>query len=770
MKNQPLSRDRGSTWIRSLRRRIAQPRWRRSKMLRWSIGIGLTLAVAVLFPSAHTMALSGFSVGSLWTNEDVTAPFTFPVYKDQVRYDEDVHKALSDGLYPVFVPDTNAVEKSVANVGDSWGRMMTLLSSARADTLAEASIIDSAKALGLSAEDWTALSQFAVSKNQRQFDKTQRNLTDLEAVLLRQISTLESTRLLTAGEEEQLPSAEKFFALRLHPTQEAIISRDTLINIQAASNRLYLSLEDHLKHNAGLVRPLSKLAAGALVPTVIYSPALTEASRQAIVDRVPRTDGIVIEGEKIVSRSEIITPKIKASLESLSKARLERGGRVAELLRIAGTIGHAGLIVLLIVLYLKFIRRKIYNDNAQILLLALVLLFPAVMAYFSVIIPVDFPLQYFILIPVASMLLTILFDSRTGFYGTVAVSLIVAGIRGNDYSVALAGLCAGAFAAYTVRDLRNRGQLFTSIGYIFVGYLVSIVALSLEQGTPPGEAGFELISALGNALVSPVVTLGLLYAIELLFDTASDLRLTEFDTVNQPLLRELALRAPGTYQHTMMVAQLAEHAAIAIGANPLLAKIGAYYHDIGKLADPQVFVENQSGESGNMHESLSPLESAERVKRHVSQGIILARAQGLPERVIDFIPMHHGTLPISFFYQRAVMEAAGDGTVNEDEFRYSGPLPNTKETVILMLADASEAIARTLSRKGEETTFESIDAAIERLIRTRFEQGQFDQADINVRDFTMIRAVFARHLSGLHHPRIAYPSTPADAKTTLAPA
>src|SRR5665213_643609 len=154
MKNHRLPRDRGGTWIRSLRRRIAEPRWRRSKALRWSIGIALTLSVAALFPSAHTMALSGFSVGSLWTNEDVAAPFTFPVYKDQVRYGEDVRKALSDGLYPVFVPDTNAPEKSAANVRDSWERMMTLLSVARADTLAEDSILASAKALGFSSQDW----------------------------------------------------------------------------------------------------------------------------------------------------------------------------------------------------------------------------------------------------------------------------------------------------------------------------------------------------------------------------------------------------------------------------------------------------------------------------------------------------------------------------------------------------------------------------------------------------------------------------------------
>jgi cyclic-di-AMP phosphodiesterase PgpH len=369
------------------------------------------------------------------------------------------------------------------------------------------------------------------------------------------------------------------------------------------------------------------------------------------------------------------------------------------------------------------------------------------------------------------MLLTVLFDSRTGFYGTVVASLIVAGIRGNDYSIALAGLCAGSFAAYTVRDLRNRAQLFTSIWYIFIGYLVAIAALSLEDGTPMRDVGLELVSSLGNALVSPAITLALLYVFELFFENVSDLRLAEFDNINHPLLRELALRAPGTYQHTMMVAQLSENAAIAIGANAALAKAGAYFHDVGKLTYPLSFVENQSAESGNVHENLTARESAERVMSHVEQGIALARAHGLPERVIDFIPMHHGTLPISFFYQLALTEAKDGETVNEADFHYPGPIPNSKETAIMMLADASEAISRSLAQSGGNMSAEAVESAVAHLIRTRFEQGQFDRCDITARDLTMIRSVFARLLSGLHHPRVQYPTTHENAsrEPVLAP-
>ena len=751
-------KERAKRVIRKLRREASQPGWRKSKTIRWTIGILLTLAIAALFPAAHTIALSGYSAGSLWTSEDVNAPFSYPIYKDIVRYRQDVRKALEQ-LYPVYLPDTNARETSLKKFRSSWDAMLGFLDLARKDSLEELSLIDSAKQLGLSKDDWNALAAFATdSKSAKQSERIAQQLGDAEVFVIKSIGDLESSVLITqGGSEEATASSSRFFSLRIHPNEEAVVNRDSLLTIDAAQNRIYTSLEQRMKRDVALVRPLAKLAGSTLVPNVAYNAKLTDESRIAIEDRVPRTDGIVVEGQKIVSKGDIITPVIKSSLESLSQSRIDRGGVVGQLGRFAGTAGHAGVIVLLIVLYLKFIRRRIYNDNAQLLLLAIVLLFPAVLAYLSVWVQVDFPLEYFILIPVTSMLLTILFDSRTGFYGTVVAALIVAGIRGNDYSIALAALCAGAFAAYTVRDLRNRAQLFTSIAYIFIGYFIAIVALSLEEAKPFRDVGFELIASLGNALISPVLTLGALWVVETIFDTVSDLRLTEIGNINHPLLRELALRAPGTYQHTMLVAQLAENAAIAIGANPLLAKIGAYYHDVGKLAAPLNFVENQTGEHANIHEAIDAHESAERVRSHVEQGIEMARAHNLPERVVDFIPMHHGTLPISFFYQRAVMEAAGGGQVNENDFKYPGPLPNTKETAILMLADASEAIARSLAAKGEDLTPEAVDSAIEQLIRMRFDQGQFDQCDITVRDLMVIRSVFARLLSGLHHARVQYP-------------
>lgn len=742
--------------VKKLRHEAVQPAWRKSKAIRWCIGIGLTLSVAALFPHDRTTPLSGYSIGSLWTSEDVSAPFSYPVYKDYARYRQDVRHALDD-LYPVYLPDTTAADSALSAFKTSWGAMANALTSKLADT----GTATTESTVGLSKDEWSTL--LSASRNPRFV----RQLDELGTVLSRELSRLERSSYLRNSDDNSISSS--FVSLRVQAQQEAVVSRDSLVSLEGAGSRLYAALDPIVQYEPAAVRQsLAHVAASALRPNVIYSPTLTEESRHAIEERVPRTDGIVVEGQRIIGKGDIITPGAKASLESLAVARLDRGGVLAQIGRITGTIGHALVIVLLIVLYLKFIRRRIYNDNGQLLLLALMLLFPAVLAYLSARIQLAFPLEYLILLPVTSMLLTVLFDSRTGFYGTVVAALMVAGIRGNDYSIALAGLCAGAFAAYTVRDLRSRAQLFKSIGYIFIGYVIAIAALALEQATPLEHAMMQTIAALANALVSPVLTLGVLYVVESIFDTVSDLRLSELDNINHPLLRELALRAPGTYQHTMLVAQLAENAAIAIGANPLLAKIGAYFHDVGKLADPADFVENQT-EGANVHADLSPKESAYRVLSHVEQGIDLARAHELPERIVDFIPMHHGTLPISFFYQRALATAAAGEEVKEQDFKYPGPRPNTKETAIVMLADASEAIARTLAQSRDEVTTESIEASIESLIRNRFDQGQLDQSDITVRDLMVIRTVFGRLLAGLHHPRIAYPaSIPAASESNIA--
>ena len=733
---------------------IRSDRWRRSKAARIILAIALTLLLAVLFPQAQSpQNVTGYSVGSLWTSADVTAPFSFRLLKSEQQKRQDITKAL-DNFYPVFVIDSNAKQTTFDSFEKALSELRELAERSKENSKTSDLLEKLSSSYGLSSGETVSLSS-SLSIDEKRYTAKQ-NYASIITQLENAISKFFFASYIVAG----MPSAysgnpDQKIAVRKHASEEQIIAAHDLLTQESAKNRLFELIEREVHAPKDVKTALAKISAASLVPNLSYSAEQTDESRKNIIDRVPKTEGVVLEGQKIIGKGEVITPAAKAQLESLAQARIDLGGSGAIAARALGTIGHVAIIVLLFVLYVKFIRRRIYKDNAQLLLISVILIFPALMAYVSVGIHTSFPLEYLILIPVTSMLLTVLFDSRTGFYGTVIVALLVAGIRGNDYNVALAGLSAGAFAAYTVRDLRSRSQLFKSIGYIFLGYFIAITALAFERGAPLKDIGLELGAAAGNALISPVLTLGLVFLVELLFDTMSDLRLADYNDINHPLLRRLALEAPGTYHHTMLVAQLAENAALAIGSNALLAKVGAMFHDVGKIATPADFIENQSHE--NIHDSISASESAARIKAHVSMGKELARKERLPEKIIDFIPMHHGTLRISFFYQKALGLMASGGTLDDSLYRYPGPKPNTKETAIVMLADASEAIARTLAMRVDEPTVELIEHELAALFRERIADGQLDECDLTLHDLVIIRSVFARLLIGTFHSRISYP-------------
>jgi putative nucleotidyltransferase with HDIG domain len=726
----------------SIPRAFRSQRWRRSKFVRFTIGIVLTLVLAVLFPQVQSpQNVTGYSVGALWTSSDVVAPFNFRLFKEPHKYRTEVTKAL-ENYYPVFVVDTSAKRRTISS--------LTTTLFAFTDNDNNESLRKVLADAELSSEEIAQLATYAGE---------QRSLTakSEEAPFERITSVIEKlydSRYLYHSIPAEYNSPGRTIAIRKRSNEEVLDTVGHLVSFEEAKNILAEQLDKKIHQRASAV---TKVIAQLLVPNIAYDKDASDESRKTIAARVPKTEGVVLEGQKIIGKGEVITPEAKAALESLAEARIEQGGTAAQIGRALGTIGHVFIIVSLFVLYVKFIRRRVYKDNAQLLLISLILIFPALLAYASVLIRTAFPLEYLILIPVTSMLLTVLFDSRTGFYGTVIAALLVAGIRGNDYNVALAGLSAGAFAAYTVRDLRSRSQLFKSIGFIFLGYFIAIAALSFERGTPLPELGIELAAAAANALISPVLTLAAVFLVELVFDTMSDLKLADYDDIHHPLMKKLSLEAPGTYHHTMLVAQLSENAAVAIGANALLAKVGALYHDVGKIASPTDFIENQLAEHGNVHDTLSSIESASRVRAHVISGIALAREYGLPEKLIDFIPMHHGTMRISFFYQQALNSLSAGGTIDDSLFRYPGPKPRSKEAAIVMLADASEAITRTLGSRIEEPTVELIEAELAILFRERISDGQLDDCDLTMHDLVVVRNVFARLLIGTFHSRINYP-------------
>jgi putative nucleotidyltransferase with HDIG domain len=359
-------------------------------------------------------------------------------------------------------------------------------------------------------------------------------------------------------------------------------------------------------------------------------------------------------------------------------------------------------------------------------------------------------LPYVVPTAAAGLLLAVLLDAGAALMVTAMLALMAGAIVGSVEFAAyvLLGGAAGIIVVRRGERLSHFAQAAAAIVAVDVAVIGIFTLLGDRDITGLLElTGASLASGAGSALAA----VGSFLLVGNLFGITTSFQLLELANPSQPLLRRLLLEAPGTYHHSLMVGNLAERAAEAIGADPLVARVAAYYHDIGKLANPLAYIENQTGE--NVHDELTPEQSVALLKAHVANGIDLAYQYKLPKPIIAFIPQHHGTALMSYFYHRAKEQAGSGGKVDEARFRHSGPKPQSREAAILMLADSVEASVRSLSAHDEP----AIRAMVARIIRERLEDGQFDECDLTLRDLEHIREAFVAQLLGMYHRRIAYP-------------
>jgi putative nucleotidyltransferase with HDIG domain len=526
---------------------------------------------------------------------------------------------------------------------------------------------------------------------------------------------------------------------------------DNFFDMNQAKAYLLQRFDKVFSSDSLAAKAAAEIAFKILTPTLRYSEIYTSRARQAAMDKVPRNLGIVNENERIVAKHDRITREIKLKIDSYKRYKGEEVTFLDTFLEYIGKTLHVAIILVLYILYLYLSRKRIYENNKYLLLIAIIILVTSFTAYLIQFINVTAPIDYLVLVPLGSMLLAILFDSRVAFFGTVAIAMLVGGLRGNDYILTLSHIAAGGLAAYSVRSIRNRSHIFRTFFYILFGYLAAIFAFGFERFLDIREILIEATFASTNALISPVFAYGFLYLFEKLFKMSTDLTFLELSDFNNLLLRELAQKAPGTFNHSLIIGTMVEEASNLIGGNSILARVGAYYHDIGKVYYPEAFVENQT-KGENIHENLPPEKSAQIIIEHVDKGIELAKENGLPEEIIDFIPMHHGTLLVSYFYEKA-KKLYGEENVKEEDYRYKGPKPNTKETGLLMLADACESAARAMI----DETQEKLENLVANIIRERLEDGQLDETNLNFRDLKLIRSAFVKVLINQSHKRIRYP-------------
>jgi len=669
------------------------------------------------------------TAGAIWEDAPIVAEFSFPIYKDQAKYLEE-RRLASENALPVFVTD-------------------------------EASSISNRTALRLFLEDLENLKNGTVESPE----------TNLSEKSVRAFMELPKNR-----KERQLRELARTLENYLNQTYEngfVNISLDRITNseimVRVDRNQFVILNKVNLSDKATFVEKAESIIEKVIIPdlqllaleiinkinlpNLTFSRELTDQAIEHAMNSVPRTSGFVKAGDVIIHNKEKLTESNIAKIKSYQSTRFMTDEDTYGTLYYIGNIGHAALVLSILIIYLLILRKRIFADNIELSILLSTLVFTSFLSWLSIELTSDLPLQYIIFIPALSMLIAIVFDSRTAFITTITMALLMGGIRGNDYQTALQMIFVGMLASYTVRDIQNRTQMYQSIFFIFIGFAVTILVFAAESSTENVDLAKSLAVALVSSIISPLITFGLLFVIERFPSISTDLQIKEYDNPENPLLKKLAEMSPGTYQHTIAVALLAERCAREIGANPLLTKVGTYYHDLGKLEKPEYFTENQIGIE-NKHEQMSPKKSAQIIIEHVAAGIEMAKQYKLPQRLIDFIPMHHGTTLVKHFYAKA-LEMYPEKEINEEDFRYPGPKPNSKETAILMICDSAEAISRIESKSLEE-----IEAIIEKNIQDRILDGQFDECNITIHDLNKIKSVIAKSLMGMGHKRTPYKEIP----------
>ena len=698
---------------------------------RIALAVVLALVTHALFPASPAVDFPLYEVGSV-APEQLNAPFAFSIPKDPKelqRERDDVAKVVQ----PVFV--------AVPSAADSARARLTQFTQAVATAAANPDVEARNRAIQAVGETYgvtltPAESEFLASPATRQA---------LDDAVRRAY-----TRWLTAGVAPAgaLDSVRGEIILRRGDSSR-VMPADSLITFGTFLSRARTMQPDPGSRIGGAL--FERLTTAFYRPTIVFDRAATDARREELRRSVPENKYEVRFREKIVGANEVVGQpehdKMRALRDEIEKRKL--GGGDAS--RMVGSVLFNTLLISIFGLTLLLFRPQLYSSTRSLALMALVF---AIVIIAAAIVSNMTPIRSELIpIAIAAIIFSVMFDPRISMISAMILAVLLGGQA--DYRATNAlfiNLIGGVAAAFSVRVIRRRNQAYYSILTIGSAYALGALAIGLTLDRPFSD----ILSNAGWGLVNAIVSV--MFAMQILLPLAEEFtgidtypRLLEWSDLNRPLMRQLSLEAPGTYAHTMSIANLAEAAANAIGANALLARVGAYYHDIGKLKKPQYFVENQP-KGRNPHDMLKPQTSAAIIRNHVKEGLELAAEHRLPKSVRAFITEHHGTGSISYFFEKAKERDGQPG--NPAEYAYPGPVPQTAETAIVMLADGVEAAARVLS----DPTPQKIRDVIDHIVKMRIDQSQLRQAPLTLQQLDVIKEQFARVLIGMHHNRIDYPA------------
>ena len=637
-----------------------------------------------------------------WQYESLYAPFNFPIYKtaEEIKLEEDDY--LKDS-YPIFTYDNVITkqnrEKMLADFDTKWtGNQVDKLKNKQLlerlyDTIENQGIIANISSL----ENMKPESMIDVVRDR--------------VVKTRQVRDFYTMKTATDFISDHLLNADEGID-------------------KAMINRLLLA---HIHQN------------------IIYSEDLTEQAREQAKSSISLTFGMVQKDELIINEGEIVTEERYNILNSLKTeyASIDSGSFFNRNLNLYGQILLVFVIFSSLFLGLRLLYSDIFKESKSINLIIIVMLMMIIPSFIIIRLYPD--MIYVMPLTILAMLMVTFFNIKVAIYVQTITLIIISLAVPNPFQFFIIQYFVSLVSIFVLGKNTSRSRYFVTYASIFISYIVLKVSVSLTLDGGLDNFTWNDVGTFAMNTLFAMLTLPLSYLMEKIFGFVTDMTLLELSNTNSPLLRKLSSEAPGTFQHVMQVADLCEEALFAIGGNMLLARTGAMYHDVGKLKNPLFFTENQHGKY-NMHNEMSYYESSQIIINHVLDGIEICRKYHVPEQIIDFARTHHGTRRTEYFYQMELKENP-DIEVNEADFRYHGPIPFSKETAVLMMADSVEAASRSLNEKTEE----SISKLVDGIIDAQVNDNQFINTDLTFRDITTIKKVFKKKLMNIYHVRIAYP-------------
>jgi len=669
-----------------------------------------------------------FQKGKPWMHETLIAPYDFPIYKSQKQIKEERDSVL-EHFTPYFRHDTSVVNQQIRQFTRDYNRQLR-------ESFEE-------KYSGQELKEDYANSRFArVTRGYYQrVIEVFRNIYQTGVIEAAEINgSLDQNSQIVIVRNNV---AEEYAFSGIYDQKEAY---KRLINLMDQYME-EMELEDEARRNF-----FSSLNFYDYIkPNVFYDQQTSRNVKQSMLDNISLSKGMVQAGERIVSKGEVVDARTYQILESLRREYEKSLGTDFQynLIYLGQAIFVFGAIFVLYLFLFHFRFEILQNSLKTVFILFLVVLMVAIA---SITIRVRSDTLYIIPFAILPIIIRSFYDARLALFIHIVTIMIVGFIVPNGFEFVFLNFIAGIVAIFSLTSLNRRGKLFLSAAMVVISYVFIYFGLSITQEGSVQGVNWMNVAYFGINGALVLASYPLIYIFEKSFGFLSDVTLMELSDTNQPLLRRLSEQAPGTFQHSLQVASLAETAAYQIGGNSLLVRTGALYHDIGKMENPIYFIENQDTDF-NPHTQLEFLESARIIIGHVKKGVEFASKYKLPGPIVDFIRTHHGTTKVHYFYKK-YLQSYNEDEVDEAQFTYPGPKPFSKEMAVLMMADAVEAASRSYSSLDEKT----INNLVDTIIDSQLNSGQFENVDITFRDITIIRGIFKKKLQNFYHARIKYPA------------